>query len=126
MKYATALLITLLAMPAWAADFTFNVPVNITRLPAAVTGLRVQCAVSPAAGPTIGGGNATIAIRPDGGYSGSVRVEVNASAGMNAADAVTYLCLILTADGADTSGNPLYGSPAGVANVLLVNGRVRP
>ncbi len=93
------------ASVASAADFTFNVPVNLKSiLPAdvpAYISCQVYSVVPPAPLGTIPGGGTAIGMgsKPftlsKGGYAGTVAVTANADAGKDPANARGYICWLM-------------------------------
>lgn len=89
----------LLAQPAAAADFTFDVPLRISNMPS-VTQVHVDCLVSrvamsdpyPAAERNVmGRGEASVSIS-GGNFDGIVTVEVNNRSIVPSAEARSYRC----------------------------------
>ena len=92
-------LLLLSSTGAVAADFTFNVPVTLSNVPS-VTQLAVGCGVSRVEaggvspfgpGNVVGSGQTAMPVS-GGAYSGTVRVEVNASGIISADQARSYSC----------------------------------
>lgn len=138
MRTVCTTLFLMLTFSAGAADFTFTVPVRFTNLHPDVRSLTVQCTVTRTGGGStdsanvIGYGRHNLPISR-GGYSGSLLVEFNATAGRNPADAQFYTCAVLgNAPGGaviplagEAESNPIYAPPPGVTNVYEVRGSIR-
>ena len=104
-RFASALVVAAsAASAATAADFTFKVPVTLTNLPAATyfdVGCRVYASSTPGSGqvgvgqsippPQLGPSSGKVT---GGNFSGTVTVEVNATATTPAAMANHYTCHI--------------------------------
>lgn len=88
-------------LPAAAADFTFNVPVTISNMPAARQ-LTVLCSVSDRYNYVVGS-QATSTPVADGQFSGTVTVEFNANQGIHPSLAINYGCYV-DVTGVDPSG----------------------
>lgn len=83
------------AVPAGAADFTFNVPVRVDNMNNATQGW-VSCDIYQGTGASrrsVGFGRTDIAIR-SGAYAGNVSVTVNAASGFAATDADSWGCFL--------------------------------
>lgn len=84
--------------PAWAADFTFTVPVALSNLPPDSRSGSVTCQLrtSPVGAPrsgTVGVGNGSGSFTISGGaYRGDVTVAVNANPGVDPATVTHYSC----------------------------------
>jgi hypothetical protein len=94
---------------ATAADFTFNVPVTLTNIPAAFA-LHVWCGIYTKAPlgqqPTlVGQAMAPVTLVTGGNFSGTVTVAVNANATTPPATVNSYSCNI-SLDAKNTSGVP--------------------
>jgi hypothetical protein len=111
------------ANPAFATDFTFNVPVRISNLRFAES-VEVTCEVS-GPGFTNSRGTTTIGLM-DSGYNGTVTVAFNSVHPLDAALANHYQCMLLVhyrrPDGGygvfnftDTFGSSRYTSQTGQA-----------
>jgi hypothetical protein len=102
----------LAGIPAFAADFTFDVPVNIENMPSVVS-FRVDCYVSRiapgAAGAAastenvIGRGTKNIVIS-GANYHATVTVEVDNTSIIPSADAKQYRCSINLRGGTSSTG----------------------
>lgn len=99
---SASFLASLICSQAWAADFTFKVPVRVENVPT-IEGVAVECYVSRAplgapgvAAPSnvIGRGRSTPVIIRCGRYSGTVGVKVDASGIIPASSARSYGCNI--------------------------------
>ncbi len=89
-----ALAATLSGAAASASDFTFNVPVNVSNLPAA-TGLRVSCSVNTGGKDMVAVGNGVGYASITGGkYSGTVVVSFDAKTTTPPASAAKYSCYL--------------------------------
>jgi len=98
---SASFLASLMCSQAWAADFTFKVPLRVENVPT-MERVYVECYVSrvPLGGPgraagsnVIGRGSTPVTIR-GGRYSGTVGVEVNAAGIIPASSARSYACSI--------------------------------
>ncbi len=93
-----AILLGLSTGAAWAADFTFTVPVQLSNLPPDSRSGVVSCSLhtsavgTPRAG-TVGVGNGNGFFTPVGGaYRGEVTVTANANPGVDPATVTHYSC----------------------------------
>lgn len=113
---AVVALASLAATRLSAADFTFNVPVNISNLHPGVDEVRIQCAVTKGydfgTGPLrphpdlIAWGHKSLG-KPVSGYSGTVAVTIDSLPGKDPAEGKMYKCkLLLMKSGA--SYEPTY------------------
>ena len=139
MKLLTALVFTLIALPAGAADFNLTVPVRLNNIHREVAELFVKCYVSrvATAGSTIISAEnligraepVSVAIPSSGDYSGTVRVSFDALPGKNPADAVYYLCYLDTGTGTVRAAvglkNPRYIPGPGASNNTIADGPIR-
>lgn len=84
--------------PARAGEFNFTIPVELTNLPPAIQRGYVRCFVqqqtSTAPLLNIGEGRSPEFAITGGGFSGNVLVEVNATRGLNPAQANYYSCTL--------------------------------
>ena len=109
-RFISAIVVTLgSGAIAIAADFTFNVPVTLTNVPAAVA-LHVWCGVyvkgAPGQQPAlVGQAEAPVVLVTGGNYSGTVTVAVNANATTPPATVNYYNCN-LSLDAKNSSGVP--------------------
>lgn len=93
---------------AVAEDFTFNVPVKLSNLLPNVKAM-VSCFLRNSLGTTIGSGpNQQVTVGPDGSYSGTVVVKVDAWQGQRA-NVKKYDCYLLL----QGPGDSVYGPPTG-------------
>jgi hypothetical protein len=90
--------------PAHAADFTFEVPVEISNVPAEVTHMAVYCQAKKYEDPRNLDYHSPVGISisvgrsyplPEHRYSGVVRLEVNATAGRRPQEANGYECRLV-------------------------------
>jgi hypothetical protein len=88
-------------LPALAADFTFNVPVTITNMPAAQQ-LTVLCSVKDRHNYVVGSFASSIPV-VNGQFTGTVTVEFNANDGIHPSLAINYSCYV-DVTGVDPSG----------------------
>ncbi len=109
------------ASPAFATDYTFNVPVRISNLRFAES-VEVTCQTS-GPGYTPSRGTVTVAVT-DGSYSGTVTVAFNSAHPLDRALANAYQCMLLVHyrrpdggygafDFTDTFGSTRYTSQTG-------------
>ena len=98
-RYCIAAVLAAVAVPAWATDFTLDVPVSVRDVPL-LTQVRVSCLVSTlAAGATgaasesnlIGRGDVTVDAT-GGTYEGTVSVPVENNGVRRSSDARSYSC----------------------------------
>ncbi len=89
--FPVLVLVSALATPAAAFDFTFTIPVQFTNLPPEVTQFLVGCYVQVPSGATVGQGSRMIPIT-GGGFTGDVTLQFNANTGMDPATATRYQC----------------------------------
>lgn len=83
------------AVGVQAADFIFNVPVELHNItPGLASRLSVVCVVESGtrAGDYLGRGFTRINVGPSGDYMGTIVVQINADAGRNVSDAKKYIC----------------------------------
>ena len=120
---ASSLVAVLASTAASAADFTLNVPLRIENVPS-MTRVTVNCLVSKqpvsghshAAGTNIvGRGSQTVNI-VDGRYTGTARVEINASGINPAASGQSYTCS-LSGWGSARTGATYAASPSNFQSV---------
>ncbi len=105
-----AIVLSFASGPAWTADFTFTVPVEVSNLPPDSRRGRVDCGLHinlrPGTRPApVGGGQSMFAISA-GAYRGEVTVAVNANSGIDPATVTHYTCglaFIATVRGRDKS-----------------------
>lgn len=104
--YVTCGVLLLLAMPltAWAADFTFNVPVNIQNQEAGINNGEVRCSAyfrQPLSNANrIGEGVQFFAVDTQGSFQGTLTVAFYADQGDAPEDARFYTCVLrLQVDG---------------------------
>ncbi len=100
-SFAAMALAAVLAAPAAAADFTFDVPVSVRTVPV-ITQVRVNCLVSVIAAGVdgyavesniVGRGSVTVEA-PGGTYEGTVEVPVENRGTRLSSDARSYACSI--------------------------------
>lgn len=111
-QIASVLVALSTALPATAADFTFEVPVTIDNIPA-LRRVDVRCRIFQYSDDgkllaDLGWGSSSISSISGGRYSGTVRVEVNASSTPSSAN--RYDCL-LGLHGVDRDGREFYADP---------------
>ena len=93
-----AIVLSFASGPAWAADFTFTVPVALSNLPPDSRTGGVSCSLhtSPVGTPrtsTVGVGNGYGSFTISGGaYGGDVTVAVNANPGVDPATVTHFSC----------------------------------
>ncbi len=87
------LLLLLFALPAWAEDFEFSIPVKLSSLMATVDDVLISCVVMDEDELVLGKGDAHIQPE-DGAYEGTVMVKFNADPGMNPQAASLYKCTL--------------------------------
>lgn len=105
-RMAMAALAATLMAPAGAlaqeADFTFNVPLEISNLDPSVRGLGVTCAVRSLLGRTIGSAFLRVQVTEDGGAARDTAiVHVNVNETPASLVGVTYRCQLMFEDGRD-------------------------
>jgi hypothetical protein len=109
-SFAAALAFLVLSpATAYAGQFNFTVPVELTNMPAATQRGYVRCIVSQVTPTTpplnIGEGRSAEFTITDGRFSGNVLVEVNAGSSFSPAQANRYSCMLwLHVRRADGSG----------------------
>jgi hypothetical protein len=118
----------LLSLGAFAADFTFNVPVNLQdyQQPSTYVGSSQSIWCTVIAGTAeIGRGHTPLAIPASGNYNATVSVAVTLRAGTHASDATGYRCWLSVSDdvtaASAVSSGALKARP-GTTPVLLVYG----
>jgi hypothetical protein len=89
--FPVLVLVSALAAPAAAYDFTFTIPVQFTNLPPEVTQFIVGCVAQLPSSASVGQGNRIIPIT-GGAYTGDVTIQFNAITGMDPATATRYQC----------------------------------
>jgi hypothetical protein len=120
---------------AWAADFTLEVPVEISNVPAAVTSARISCRVVRWPDPSRPGsgtpGEMSLNLGypfplSGGAYRGVVRVELNANPGRRPQDANGYSCSLYFDDFSGTALMAQYPPAAGTTPVINFNAAFPP
>lgn len=99
---AGAIAAALLGGPAYATDFTFDVPVSVHNVPL-LTQIEVSCLVSvlpagtsgAAGNPNVIGLNSVVVDAPGGSYDGTVTVPVENSGVLRSVDARSYSCSMI-------------------------------
>ncbi len=91
----TCRVLLFLAMPltAWAADFTFNVPVNVQNQNDDITQGEVRCSVGKG-NQTINEGVQYFTLDNLGNFQDTVTVDFNAPAGSDPATVDSYRCFL--------------------------------
>ena len=95
---------------ASAADFTINVPVSLTNLPAA-SALKVYCGVQAGSinGTDVGSGSKRVVLT-GGNFSGTVAVEFNAKPTQPPSSATDYSCYLGLEGKSAPKGTPFESS----------------
>lgn len=92
-------------------DFSFNVPVQLSRLPTEVREGWIQCqATRDPSSQAIGRGAQHFAVEPDTDFSETITVKFNASFGESLEDAKVYRCEVFLGEGS-SSPRPTKPSP---------------
>ena len=125
-----------IASAANAADFTFNVPVNLQNMHREVNTIGVTCRTFKVrgnyTGPNVVGGGHTsyvaIPLDSNGGYRGTIVVNFDAESGKSASDATYYECDLYINGGSvqshTSSTGAAFESRAGTARTIRVSGNI--
>ena len=110
-RLLAALVTAIAATPVSAADFTFDVPVQVQNLPSMHT-LFLSCTIYTAypGGTIIGRGNSGNFPMTGGSYEGTMTIEVNADGIRPASEARAYSCS-LEGLGTARTGSTYRSSP---------------
>ena len=105
-----------LIVPSWtmAADFTFDVPLNLEKLHPDVKSATVHCNVASDPGVTVGEGKTSVPRGANGSIHKTVTVAFNVSPGKNPGDAKIYTCSLRIDGPNGQEGNPSTNAAAQV------------